>query len=176
MVILRISLPCQHIFCDSCLTKLNDGEDIKCPQCRRPSDIESLEQVEMTATQQWDQLLEIAQQFAAMEGQLGPDTSEEEEEENLRENFIDDGDSEARFVAVARWPNTFKLLMAAIYYSSKSQEHDTMSDAIQEDGSSEDGGDDSQPGHISYSQSGVIEKRKRMKRLVAQRENKRLRR
>lgn len=130
----------------------------------------------MTATQQWDQLLEIAQQFAAMERQLGPDTSEEEEEENLRENFIDDGDSEARFVDVARWPNTFRLLMAAICYSSKSQEHDTMSDAIQEDVSSEDGRDDSQPGHSSYSQSGVVEKRRRMKQLVAQREHKRLRR
>ncbi len=129
----------------------------------------------MTATQQWDQLLEIAQQFAAMEGQLGPDTSEEEEE-NLREDFIDDGDSEARFVAVARWPGTFRLLMAAICYGSTPKEHDTMSDAIQEDVSSEDGRDDSQPGYVPYLQSGVVEKRKRMKRLVAQREHKRLRR
>jgi hypothetical protein len=80
---------------------MSGGENINCPQCRRLSDIDNFEPVEFTATQQWDQLLEIAQQFAAMEGQLGPDTSEEEEEENLRENFIDDGDSEARFVAVA---------------------------------------------------------------------------
>lgn len=130
----------------------------------------------MTATQQWDQLLEIAQQFAAIEGQLGPDTSEEEEEENLRENFIDDGDSQARFVAVACWPDIFRLLMAAICYSNTSQEHDTMSDAIQEDVSSEDGRDDSKPGHIPYSQSGVVEKKRRMKRLVSQREHKRLRR
>lgn len=80
---------------------MSGGENISCPQCRRLSDIDNFESVEFTATQQWDQLLEIAQQFAAMEGQLGPDTSEEEEEENLRENFIDDGDSEARFVSVA---------------------------------------------------------------------------
>jgi hypothetical protein len=54
--------------------------------------------VEFTATQQWDQLLEIAQQFAALEDRLGPDTSEEEEEEKLRDNFIDDDDDvEARF-------------------------------------------------------------------------------
>jgi len=132
----------------------------------------------LTATQQWDELLEIAQQFAAMEGQLGPDTSEEEEEENLREDFMDDGDSEARFVAVtvARWPGTFRLLMAAICYGSTSKEHDTMSDAIQEDVSSEDGRDDSQPGYVPYLQSGVVEKRKRMKRLVAQRDHKRRRR
>ena len=54
--------------------------------------------VEFTATQQWDQLLEIAQQFAALEDRLGPDTSDEEEEEKLRDNFIDDDDDvEARF-------------------------------------------------------------------------------
>lgn len=107
----RISLSCQHIFCNSCLSKLGGGKDINCPQCRRPSDIEDLEQVEVTATQQWDQLLELAQQFAAMEGQLGPDTSEEEEEEKLRENFIDDGDTEARFVVVARWILSACLLL-----------------------------------------------------------------
>ena len=80
---------------------MSGGENISCPQCRRLSDIDNFEPVEFTATQQWDQLLEIAQRFAAMEEQLGPDTSEEEGEENLRENFIDDGDSETRFVAVA---------------------------------------------------------------------------
>jgi hypothetical protein len=80
---------------------MSGGRNINCPQCRRLSDIDSFEPVEFTATQQWDQLLEIARRFAAIEGQLGPDTSEEEEEENLRENFIDDGDSEDRFVAVA---------------------------------------------------------------------------
>ena len=48
-----------------------------------------------------DQLLEIAQQFAEIEEKLVPDTSEEEEEEYLRENFIDDSDADARFVAIA---------------------------------------------------------------------------
>jgi hypothetical protein len=80
---------------------MSGGKNISCPQCRRLSDIDNFEPVEFTATQQWDQLLEIDQRFAAMEEQLGPDSSEEEEEENLPERFIDDGDSEARFVAVA---------------------------------------------------------------------------
>jgi hypothetical protein len=80
---------------------MSGGDNISCPQCRRLGDNDNFEPVEFTASQQWDQLLEIAQQFATMEGQLGPDTSEEEEEENLRENFVDDGDSEARFVGVA---------------------------------------------------------------------------
>ncbi|KAI0284289.1 hypothetical protein BGY98DRAFT_948801 [Russula aff. rugulosa BPL654] len=144
------SLPCQHIFCDSCLSKMSGGENISCPQCRRLSDIDNFEPVEFTATQQWDQLLEIAQQFAAMEGQLGPDTSEEEEEENLRENFIDDGDSEA---------------------STSSQEHDTPSGGMQEDESDED----VEGERILYSRSGVSEKRRRMKQLVAKREHKRMR-
>ncbi len=82
---------------------MSGGESLSCPQCRRLGDINNFEPVDFTATQQWDQLLEIAQQFAAMQGQLGPDTSEEEREEDLRENFIDDGDSKARFVAVASW-------------------------------------------------------------------------
>ncbi|KAF8505703.1 hypothetical protein F5888DRAFT_462471 [Russula emetica] len=125
-------------------------ENISCPQCRRLSDIDNFEPVAFTATDQWDQLLEIAQQFAAMEGQLGPDTSEEEEEENLRENFIDDGDSEA---------------------SMSSQEHDTPSGGMQEDES--DG--DAEGEHILYSQSGVSEKRRRMKQLAAEREHKRMR-
>ena len=105
----RLSLPCQHIFCDVCLSKLSGGESISCPQCRGPTDIEGLEQVEVTATQQWDNLLELAQQFAAMEWQLGPDTSEEEEEDKLREHFIDDGDTEARFV-VGWVLDTFRAL------------------------------------------------------------------
>jgi Zinc finger, C3HC4 type (RING finger) len=95
------SQPCQHIFCDSCLSKVGDGENIRCPSCRKQSNVESLEAVEFTATQQWDQLLEIARHFAEMERRMGPDTSEEEEEEALRENFISDDDVEARFVATA---------------------------------------------------------------------------
>ncbi|KAI0004944.1 hypothetical protein BJV74DRAFT_315821 [Russula compacta] len=147
------SLPCQHIFCDSCLSKMSDGENISCPQCRRPCDIESFQHVEFTATQQWDELLEIAQQFAEMEGQLGPDTSEEEEEEALRENFIDDGDAEA---------------------STTSQEHNRTSDGVQGEDIE---GDDTEPEHVPYSESGVVEKRKRMTQLVAQRDKRmRLRR
>ena len=90
---------------------MGGGESINCPQCRRPSKIEDFEPVEFTATQQWDQLLKVAQRFAVMEGELGPDTSEEEEEEKLRETFIDDGDSEARFVAVVHWQKVYAYLL-----------------------------------------------------------------
>ncbi|KAI0251334.1 hypothetical protein BJV78DRAFT_481215 [Lactifluus subvellereus] len=145
------SLPCQHIYCDSCLSKMDDGENISCPQCRKLSDVESLEAVEFTATQQWDQLLEIAQRFAEMEGRMGPDTSEEEEEETLRENLIDDDDVEA---------------------STVSQEHDTTPDAMQEEGSDRD---EREKAHVPYSRSGMLEKRRRMKQLASQREHKRLR-
>lgn len=46
-----------------------------------------------------------------MERELRPDTSEEEEE-ILRENLIDDGDSKARFDAVAHWQGIFVVLIA----------------------------------------------------------------
>jgi hypothetical protein len=61
-------------------------------------------------------------------------------------------------------------------YSSSPQEHDIMSDAVQEDGSVMEEIYSAQPEHIPYSDSGVVEKRKRMQRLVAQRAHKRLRR
>ena len=149
---------------------MSGGENISCPQCRRLSDVGTFEPVEFTATQQWDQLLEIAQQFAAMEWEFGPDTSEEEEEENLRENFIDGGDSEARFVAVA-FGRVFSVCLLRQVYSTSSREHNTPSGGMQEDES--DGNAEGE--HILYSQSGVNEKRRRMKQLVAERGHKRLR-
>ena len=147
---------------------MSGGENINCPQCRRPSNIEIFEHVKFTATEQWDQLLEIARKFAAMEGQLGPDTSEEEEEEKLWENFIDYGDGEARFVGVARWQGIFDVLIAVIHYSTGSQEHNTTSDGAQEDESVE--GE-----YVPYSQIGKMEKKRRMKELAAEREHKRMR-
>ncbi len=149
---------------------MSGGENISCPQCRRLSGTDNFEPVEFTATQQWDQLLEIAQQFAAMEGQLGSDTSEEEEEGKLREKFIDDGDSEARFVEVACQQGIFGVLIAAILRSTSSREHDTPP-GMQED--ELDG--DTEGEHILYSESGVGEKRRRLKQLVAEREQKRFR-
>jgi hypothetical protein len=146
---------------------MGSDDIISCPQCRRLSNIEDFEHVELTATRQWDQLLEIAQQFAVMEEQLGPDTSEEEEEENLRENFIDDGDSETRFVAVARY-----IRHHAYCCDTSFQEHDTTSDGMQEDETVRD----AEGEQVSYLQSGVSEKRRRMKQLVAEREHKRMRR
>jgi len=149
------SLPCQHIFCDSCISKIwdgnGDGESISCPQCRKESQVESFEAVEFTATQQWDQLLEIAQQFAALEDRLGPDTSEEEEEEKLWENFIDD-DVEA---------------------SSESRDRDTTPDTMPEGAPNQDENEDSDREYVPYSRSDVVEKRKRMEQLAATRKRRR---
>ncbi|KAH9045478.1 hypothetical protein EDB85DRAFT_2104443 [Lactarius pseudohatsudake] len=146
------SLPCQHIFCDSCLSKIGDGENISCPQCRGESNVESIEVVEFTATQQWDQLLEIARQFAALEDRLGPDTSEEEEEEKLRENFIDDEDDED--------------VEASTSSESLGREitPDTMAEGVPNQDEDEEGGE--RP-CVPYSRSGVVEKRRRMEELAA---------
>ncbi|KAH9077249.1 hypothetical protein EDB83DRAFT_2504476 [Lactarius deliciosus] len=92
--------------------------------------------VEFTATQQWDQLLEIARQFAALEDRLGPDTSEEEEEEKLRENFIDDEDDEDV-------ESRFDMAYGAFEYSdystsSESQGRETTPDTMAEGVSNQD--------------------------------------
>lgn len=142
------SLPCQHVFCQICLSKIGDSESISCPQCRKECDVESLEVVEFTATQQWDQLLEIAQQFAALEDRLGPDTSEEEEEEKLRDNFIDDDDD--------------------VEASSESRDRETTPDTMPEGAQNQDEEEeDSDRENVPYSQSGVVEKRRRMEELAA---------
>ncbi|KAH9062770.1 hypothetical protein EDB87DRAFT_1605794 [Lactarius vividus] len=144
------SLPCQHIFCDSCLSKIDDGETISCPQCRGGSNVESIEVVEFTATQQWDQLLEIAGEFAALEDRLGPDTSEEEEDERLRENFIDDEDDED------------------VETSSESRGRETAPDMITKGVPNPDEDEEDGEGAcVPYSQSGVVEKRRRMEQLAA---------
>ncbi len=49
-----------------------------------------------------------------MEGRLGPETSEEEEEENLRENFIDDDEVEARFGSSLMLPQLREMLILGL--------------------------------------------------------------
>ena len=61
------------------------------------------------------------------------------------------------------------------YGYSSAPERDAMSDATQENGSVRDEIDNAQAGHIPYSESGVVEKRRRMQRLVSQRAHKRSR-
>jgi hypothetical protein len=150
---------------------MGDSESISCPQCRKESHVESFDMVEFTATQQWDQLLEIAQQFAALEDRLGPDTSEEEEEEKLRENFIDDDDDndvEARFdIAYGAADNSDYRT------SSESRDRDTTPDMMPEGAPNQEENEDSDREYVPYSRSGVIEKRKRMERLAETRKRRR---
>jgi len=86
--------PCQHILCDSCTQNLRETtvNELSCPTCRGLCEREDLEHVQHTATSQWDAILEIAKTFSRMDVKHGPmDTSDEEHEEHLRENFINDG-------------------------------------------------------------------------------------
>lgn len=51
--------------------------------------------MEYTSSSQWDALLEVANQSAKLDRKRGElDTSDEEEEEDLANNFIDDEQSE----------------------------------------------------------------------------------
>lgn len=95
----RFSLPCQHMFCNDCLSKLRpvaegdrDIESIRCPQCRELCQRDEPELVEYTASEQWDALLDVAKRWARMDTRREGDTSEEEDEEE----FIDDGENETR--------------------------------------------------------------------------------
>lgn len=56
-----------------------------CPTCREPfeSDLHGTEYVQFTATQQWDELLEIAQDWARLDRHGKDDEPEDTEEEEL---------------------------------------------------------------------------------------------
>ncbi len=69
-----------------------------------------------------------------------------------------------------QWPagKFFGVLISAMICSTNSQGHNTPSSGMEEDES--DGG--AEGGHVLYSQSGMSEKRRRMKQLFAEREQK----
>lgn len=91
------SLPCQHVFCNNCLQNIrpdarsyhDDVESIPCPTCRTPCPRDEMETVELTSTQQWDALLDVARRWAKIDMRRQEDTSEEEGEEE----FIDDAET-----------------------------------------------------------------------------------
>ena len=100
-IIQKASLPCQHLICNTCLpgickvdwsirstdSEAEQGEEVtKCPQCREQTPRTEVQLVHYTATQQWDELLDIAQQWAKTDLRRADETSEEEDEEE----FIDD--------------------------------------------------------------------------------------
>lgn len=88
------------MFCSDCLKQLEKttgDEDNKftCPTCRVRTSLEECDVVEYTSSSQWDALLEVAKQSAKLDRKRGGlDTSDEEEEEDLANNFIDDEQSE----------------------------------------------------------------------------------
>lgn len=69
----------------------------KCPTCRKvyEPDLDGTERVQRTATQQWDELLEVAQGWAKIDNHGGEDEPEDTEEEEAP--FIQqDEDQETR--------------------------------------------------------------------------------
>ena len=72
-------------------------DQISCPNCRGECSRDDLEKVQYTATSQWDRILDIAKSFSKMDRHHGDaDTSEEEHEEKLKENFINDDGTESQ--------------------------------------------------------------------------------
>ena len=95
------SLPCRHILCNSCLRQLDPR---KCPHCREGFDIDDVEEVGFTATEQWDKLLQVATQATALpsvgEGDSGSDHDEGQEERR----FITESSGAERYLYIYRFP------------------------------------------------------------------------
>ena len=94
-------MPCEHTFCKSCISQVAPGEDaITCPQCRSVCPRDEIEIIQYTASQQWDDLLDVAKAWAKMDLRRQADTSDEE----VEEEFINDnppGD-DARYDTIQR--------------------------------------------------------------------------
>ncbi|KAH9833761.1 uncharacterized protein C8Q71DRAFT_772431 [Rhodofomes roseus] len=89
-----VSLPCEHTFCKSCISKVSPGEeDVICPQCRTVCPRDEIDIVQYTASQQWDDLLEVAKAWAKMDLRRQADTSEEEAEEEFIDDELPNGDA-----------------------------------------------------------------------------------
>ncbi|KAF8557011.1 hypothetical protein OG21DRAFT_1495102 [Imleria badia] len=107
------SLQCRHPVCVECFKQLKgDGsnevfndqtESVQCPHCREICPREECEIITHTAVQQWDLLLDISRQWAAM------DTCEMDIGEEDEDNFIDDGS-----VAAAESPRSPETLGEAV--------------------------------------------------------------
>jgi len=112
------SFPCQHLVCNNCLPQVckvdwdskersegERGEEVtKCPQCRQIAPRDELEIVHRTANQQWDELLELAEEWAKMDRQRrAAETDEEDEEE-----FINDDSTHASSSAQSEAPSVSK--------------------------------------------------------------------
>jgi len=89
-----VSLPCEHTFCKTCISRVSPGEeDVACPQCRALCPREEIEIVQYTASQQWDDLLDVAKAWAKMDLHRQPDSSDEEVEEEFIEDERPDGEA-----------------------------------------------------------------------------------
>jgi len=165
------SLPCQHLICNDCLPQIckvdwnipsadSEGEQgaevTKCPQCRKQTPRKDVELVHYTATQQWDDLLEIIQEWAKMDRRRAEETSDEEDEEK----FIKDESTNASSSASSESPNTSR---------GSTPESDLAVDRVKTPPLLEES---QHNGARSYLDSPSATKRKRMEELSKQRKKK----
>ncbi|KAJ8086819.1 hypothetical protein PM082_005644 [Marasmius tenuissimus] len=76
------SFECQHLACNVCLDGLfkAKGDPAPCPHCRQDCSRDTAENVQYTATQRWDMLLECAEAWETLDsGGRGEDVTDEEE-------------------------------------------------------------------------------------------------
>jgi len=159
------SLSCRHIICNNCLPQIckvdwskrstdsegEQGEEVaKCPECRHEGPRKDVESVRYTATQQWDELLQIGQDWAKMDRSRADETSEEEAEED----FIKDESTNASSSATSKSPNTSRR---------NTPDSDMAVDRVATPS----------PPNMSYLASPSAAKRRRMEELAKQRTKKR---
>ncbi|KAH9855026.1 hypothetical protein C2E23DRAFT_49285 [Lenzites betulinus] len=94
------SFPCQHAFCSECVAQLESDPHIvddyitRCPICRQGCKRWDIELIRYTASEQWDDLREVAKLWAAMDVRRAKQLSEEEEENAVA--WIYDSDAETQ--------------------------------------------------------------------------------
>lgn len=117
--------------------------------------------IQYTASQQWDELLDVAKAWAAMDRRAENDTSEEEAEEG----FLDDGDTTTRYVA-ALYPAAY----THVERSSRQAEgeHSDVPEIPDDEGEDEEVGPPPPTiSQTSYAQSPTKEKREKLEQLAA---------
>lgn len=148
----------------------------RCPQCRDETPRNEVEPVRYTPSQQWDELLEVAKEWAEMDTRRADDTSEEEDEEA----FIDDESTDVRYDG-SLWILPIKTFSQSRLRSYSSSAALDPPDATEEGTPESDMPADravtppAQPeanGARSYLDSPAATKRKRLEALAEQRRTK----
>ncbi|KAL0573969.1 hypothetical protein V5O48_007984 [Marasmius crinis-equi] len=164
------SLECQHLVCNSCLpgiSKPGEDETVQCPHCRKVWSRDSVETVQFTETERWDELLECANTWGTLDaGHRGEENTSEEE---ASEDFIDDSEDQTSGYVAHLSLDAHSLNERYTSQSRAASQGPTTADSDSEEPTTP-------PNTTSnYARMASPQKRARMERLAAERDTKRRR-